>query len=199
MEILEKHQQHLSLLVHEKDHGIYDAMNKGLKLARGTYTLFLNADDQFANAKVLEQLSKYTQSNSAILGRVRIFKANKLYRVYSAKHFKPWMFIFGHQPPHPGFVCKTELLRSAGGFDASYKISGDFELMLKLFNTKNFSWHAIPLTITHMQHGGASSGSFSKKAAINKENYKALKQNNKLAFGPFIWMKYALKIFQIRW
>lgn len=199
-EILKSYQDNIHHLVHEPDHGIYHAMNKGLALATGNYVIFLNADDLYADNQVIEKMINHAVTNNldAVLAGIKIFKGSKLYRVYKAKTFKSWMFLMGHQPPHPGFMCKTSLLKAQNGFNENYKIAGDFDVMVRLFSLPTFKWDKLSLTAVNMQHGGASSGSLQKKQLMNQEVKHSLKANGKPAVGLFIWVKYLFKIFQIR-
>jgi len=182
----------------EPDSGIYDAMNKGLALASGKYAIYLNADDLLASDQVIEQLVEAAIGFDLVCAEVDIFKENKLYRRYLSQYFRPWMFTFGHQPPHPGFFCKTEILKSAQGFNDTYRIAGDFDLMLRIFSLPQLKWKPIPLTAVKMQHGGASSGSLNKKQTMNLEIKKSLKEQGRIASSILIWSKYLIKVFQVK-
>ena len=200
LEILKSNNNTIDHLVHEPDKGIYHAMNKGLALATGEYTLFLNADDELANDNTIEKMVDCLEDNNldAVFAGVKIFKGSKLYRVYSSSSFKRWMFVFGHQPPHPGLLCKTQLLKDLNGFDEGYRIAGDFDLMVRLFARAKFKWNTVSVFAVKMQHGGASSGSLQKKKLMNQEVKRSLKANGKTALSPLIWAKYLFKIFQLR-
>lgn len=184
--------------ISEPDHGIYHAMNKGLQQAEGEYCLFLNADDKFSSNQVIGELVQSSTNLDVLCASVQIYKGKSLYRQYGASSFKPWMFVFGHQPPHPGFFCKTTLLKELNGFNESYQIAGDFDLMLRVFSKPNLKWKTSNLIAVDMQHGGASSGSLNKKQLMNKEVKHALKENGKTAWSMLIWAKYLIKVFQIK-
>ncbi len=198
--IIDKYKNKIDYHITEKDAGIYDAMNKGINAATGDFILFLNADDVYANSQVISRFANLAAQNKAdiVLTGVKIFRNKKLFRVYKAAGFKKWMFLFGHQPPHPGVLCKATLLKQLNGFDTSFKIAGDFDLLLRLFDLPNckavFSKHFS----VNMQHGGASSGGSAKTNLLNKEILKALKNNNKPSFPLLVWSKYIFKIWQLR-
>lgn len=199
-DIIKRHSAAVTHFLSQKDTGIYQAMNRGLALAKGEYTLYLNADDVLVNNTIIEKLitSAKEHGTSAICAGVNIYKGQKLKRTYSSTHFKKWMFRFGHQPPHPGFLCQTTLLKSAGGFNESYKIAGDFDLLLKCFIQDTFTWKAIPLTSVNMQSGGASDGGLKQKKLMNAEILESLKSNRVYSNFIMVWSKYLLKIFQFR-
>jgi glycosyltransferase involved in cell wall biosynthesis len=184
--------------ISEPDHGIYHAMNKGLNQVQGEYCLFLNADDKFNSNHVITELVKSSANLDLLCASIQIFKGKSLYRNYCASRFKPWMFLFGHQPPHPGFFCKTFILKELNGFNESYKIAGDFDLMLRVFSNPNLKWKTAKLIAVNMQHGGASSGSLNKKQLMNKEVKHSLKENGRTAWTILIWAKYLFKVFQIK-
>lgn len=189
---------HPTFFISEPDKGIYHAMNKGLEQAQGEYCIFLNADDQFKSNNVIAELVQQTNQHDVLCAGIEIYKGDSLYRKYGAFRFKPWMFTFGHQPPHPGFFCRTALLKNVGGFNEAFKIAGDFDLMLRVFSHPKVNWATTKLIVVNMQHGGASSGSFNKKRLMNAEVKKSLKSNGRLAISFLIWAKYLIKVFQIR-
>src|SRR5690606_14552972 len=98
----------IQYFISEPDTGIYDAINKGIKLATGDIIGILNSDDYFADNDVVSRIVKAFQENEkeiVFADVVFVDKNNtdKQTRYYSSKSFKSWMFRFGFQPAHPTF------------------------------------------------------------------------------------------------
>jgi glycosyltransferase involved in cell wall biosynthesis len=150
--------------ISEKDNGIYDAMNKGLQVARGDYCLFLNSGDYLHNQNALanfwnefELLSK-EQSDFAILYCNVIThyqgKMPELKRYLGVlSNFYLCIEIINHQSQ----FIKTELLRSVNGFDLAYKLASDYELFLKLVLIEKAKYLHIPVVVSEYDMIGTSS------------------------------------------
>jgi glycosyltransferase involved in cell wall biosynthesis len=154
---------HRLRVVSERDRGIYDAMNKGLSLARGELCIFLNADDRFTNDGALGALVETLDDSSADVayGDVRIVSAGGLtIRLWRPGSFWRPALSFGWITPHPGFMARTSLLRSLGGFRLEYPIAADYDLMLRVLQTVSSRRLAyLPREIIVMQQGGESTAS----------------------------------------
>jgi len=191
----------------EPDTGIYNAMNKGIEKATGEYIIFLNADDCYASPTVLNNMVDFLLLHQldAVSAGVKIYKTGnkKPYRIYKATHFKKWMFILGHQPPHPGFLCSKKAIVNNAAFkdeffNEQFKIAGDFDLMLRLIYKAKVKWKTMPIFAVNMLYGGASSGSISKTKLLNKEVLQSLKNNHLLSSKFLVYCKYFFKVFQLR-
>lgn len=196
LEIIEQNIEVISSWISEPDSGIYEAMNKGLNMANGEYIIYLNADDCFANENVISFIAAQIGNNTALGMSVEIYKGEQLKRKYSSTHFKPWMFRFGHQPPHPGFICNTDFLKELNGFNESFQIAGDFDLFLRCFKHQDFKWKSYEEVSIKMQTGGASDGGVKQKQVMNREILQSLRNNEIYSNILFIWSKYLIKIFQ---
>jgi glycosyltransferase involved in cell wall biosynthesis len=201
--IVESYGGRISKFVSEPDNGIYDAMNKGLALATGDVVGILNADDMYADSTVLSQIMSEFKSDSelqAVCTDVGIYKdseLNKLYRYYKASAFKLWQFRFGTQPPHPGFFIKRECYLNHGNFDENYRISADFDILLRMLKVHGVNYKNIPLLSVKMQHGGASNSGLKSRMIMNRENLHSLRKNGVFSLSLLIWSKYFWKVFQI--
>ena len=156
----------------ESDNGIYDAMNKGLRLAKGDIVGFLNTDDEYSNKDSLERVYKAFEENSNteifVSGVDYLKSENKISREWRLKGISP--FYTGWHPPHPGFYTKRELLLNLKGFNESYKIASDFDLMLRSFQcVENEQVHIDKKKLVNMYLGGASNASFQNILLGNRE------------------------------
>ncbi|MBN1359635.1 MAG: glycosyltransferase [Sedimentisphaerales bacterium] len=145
--------------ISEPDHGIYDAMNKGIGLAEGDFVGFLNADDLYVDEKVISDIvaAAAAQEADAVYGDllyVRRDNIDKVVRYWKTGQYLPGAFRLGWVPPHPTFFCRRELLETFGGFDANYRIAGDFELMLRLIEKHRIRTAYVRRPLVRMRVGG---------------------------------------------
>ena len=80
-------------------------------------------------------------------------------------------------PPHPTLYLKKEVYENHGLFDLSYKISADYDFMLRVFNDSELKFGYLPKVITRMRVGGASNRSLKNIIRKTKEDYRAIKRN----------------------
>lgn len=115
--------------ISEPDKGIYDAMNKGLRMATGDVVGILNSDDFFSSNDALSTVARVIEGVDAVYGDVHFVRPDNLQkcvRYYSSKAFRPWMMRLGFMPAHPSFYCRREVYEKYGLFDSSFRIAADF-------------------------------------------------------------------------
>jgi glycosyltransferase involved in cell wall biosynthesis len=176
------HGAHVSKVISENDSGIYDAMNKGLRLASGDVVGFLNSDDIFEDLTAVERIvSTFSSSASdAVYGDLVFVKptdTTKAVRFWRPGPHATGACARGWMPPHPTFYAKRELLVSAGGFDLQYQFQADFDLMLRLFEVQQIYSTYLPSTLVRMRMGGATTGSFRNMICGNLEAAHACRQH----------------------
>ncbi len=167
--------------VSEPDKGIYDAMNKGIRMATGDVVGLLNSDDFYSSDNVLERIANEENGNwDAVYGDVHYVNGKDLdrcVRYYSSKGFAPWKMRMGYIPAHPSFYCKREVYEKYGTFDTSYKIAGDFDLLLRLIFINKIRIKYIPLDFVTMRTGGASTSGLQSHTRIFAEHMRAYREN----------------------
>lgn len=196
MEIINKYRDGLAYVVSERDNGIYDAMNKGLRHATGKFTGFLNSDDYFASDQSLSKLAAALESSKAdcVWGSIAyVDEAYRPTRKMDGKWFTPERFKYALMPPHPSLYIKTQIIKQSGGFDPDYKIAGDFDLMLRLFLKARISSTRIDDLITIMRMGGVSTKDLAATRIATIELHKALKTNSVATSVPKVQLRYLLK------
>lgn len=166
-------------IVSEPDDGIYDAMNKGLCEARGDYVLFLNSDDLLARKDALSLVAAAADSDTdCIFASTRMVGADgqtPAGRIYRATRFRRWWMNIAVMPPHPSAFIRRSTLIQAGGFDTSFRISADFDLLAKVILRDSASWIAIPEVTTNFRVGGLSTNGFLTNIRIGRDIRRSLR------------------------
>lgn len=188
--------------ISEKDKGIYDAMNKGIRMATGDIIGILNSDDFFTSNDVIstvyETFEKYNPD--AIYGDIHFVNdsnLNKTVRYYSSKIFRRELMRFGFMPAHPSFYIKRECFDKFGLYNISYKIAADFEFLLRTIFIGNIKTIYIPKDFVTMRTGGASTSGMSSHRLIMKEHLRAFKENSIFTNRILLSMRYIYKIIEV--
>ena len=178
LELVKSHGARVTQLVSEHDHGIYDAMNKGLALATGEVVGFLNSDDIFADTLVIERVAKAMRvpGVDACYGDLAFVDQDNLSRVI--RYWRPGAHVKGAcargwVPPHPTFYARRRAYEQHGGFDLSFPMAGDFEMGLRLLDVAGLNAVYIPALLVRMRTGGASNGGLSSVIRNNRETSRA--------------------------
>lgn len=140
------------------DRGIYDAMNKGLALATGDYVAYLNSDDFYCDNTVIQQVVAAIQESTSDvifgdLSYVQRENPKQRVRYWKSRTFQPGSFARAFSPAHPTFFMKRKLLDELGGFDLSYSLASDFDLMFRALEIKKYTSTYMPLELTQMRTG----------------------------------------------
>ena len=164
MRILEEQRSHCSLLVSEPDHGIYDALNKGIRLATGDVVGFLHADDLFADEQVLAEIARIFEDPAvdAVYGDLVYVDAadvSKVIRLWRAGDFAPARLREGWMPPHPTLYVRRSVYERLGGFDTRYRIAADYDSVVRFFGAGGVRAVYLPRLLIRMRVGGVSNRS----------------------------------------
>lgn len=189
--------------VSEKDKGIYDAMNKGIKMASGDIIGILNSDDYYTSDDILQTIADAfkCQNVDAIYGDIHFIKdgvPDKCVRYYSSRLFSPFWLRFGFMPAHPSFYCKREVFDKSGLYRLDYKIGSDYEMMVRLFRKHKISSRYVPKDFVTMRTGGASNSNLQSRLTLIKEDVKACRDNGIYTNELFICLKFLYKIFEFK-
>ncbi len=193
------HYPHVSTVITEKDQGIYDAMNKGIRTATGDIIGILNSDDFYANPQVITAVVEAMTKESADalyadLLYVSSSDANKKIRRWTSGPYKKNKFLFGWMPPHPTFFVRKKWYDQAGSFNLQLKSAADYELMLRFLYRYNISVTYLPRIIVKMRAGGNSNASWSNRIRANREDRKAWELNELKPYFFTLWLKPVRKI-----
>ena len=183
--------------VSEPDQGIYDAWNKGLRLAQGEWIVFVGAGDLVLNLQAMLQAASDPVSAShperLRYGPVRISNAQgqALYTLG-----EPWEQIKPQMPqvmrlPHPALLHHRSLFDECGGFDASFRIAGDYELLLRCLQRTQARFHpTAPWVAMHL--GGVSTQPAQAMRQL-QEVRRAQLQNGIAQAGP-LWKAAVMRV-----
>ena len=198
----------------ESDKGMYDAINKGIKMATGDIVGILNADDVLEGENTLAHVAEAFRSGGVGSGgvgervdcvyadirfvregeSVEALRATKTVRYCSAAKWKPWMFRFAAMVPHPSFYVRRECFERLGGYSLDYRICADFELELRYLYLAKLKAAYLPECVVVMRMGGASTAGWRSNVEINREDLRALRSHGIWSCLPLIYLKYLFKI-----
>lgn len=151
LQIIDDNQDIVDTLISESDSGLYDAMNKGIAVARGRFVGIINSDDEYL-PEALNLVKKHLESNPSeqvIYGD--LFMGDGIHEKLSV----PINEISSRMIPHPTVFISLETYRKHGVFNTSYKVAADYELMLRLRNSR-INFHRINQPLARMHPGGYS-------------------------------------------
>ncbi|EOV8088228.1 MULTISPECIES: glycosyltransferase family 2 protein [unclassified Providencia] len=183
LDIIKKYSTKISTIISEPDKGIYDALNKGIMASTGDIVGFLHSDDVFAYPNAIEDLvstlvNDKSQAIYADLEYVSKENTENVVRRWVSGSYKHENLKKGWMPPHPTFFMKKELYKEHGVFDLNFKISADYDSLLRYLWLHNISVSYLPKVVTKMRVGGESNRSFLNILRKTKEDILALRKNN---------------------
>lgn len=169
-------------LVSERDSGVYDALNKGIRHATGDIVGFLHSDDEFARPDALQKVAAAFADPdvSAVYGDlVYVSKANpgRVVRYWKAGAYSPPKLALGWMPPHPTFYLRRSVYERLGLFDTRFRISADYDHMLRVLTRGGVRPAYVPEVLVRMKAGGISNRSLFTMLQKSCEDLTAIRQN----------------------
>lgn len=188
--------------ISEPDKGLYDAMNKGIRMATGDIVGIINSDDFYHRTDILQVVADAFRDKSvqAVYGDVRFVNddnLDKTVRYYSSKSFSPQRFRFGFMPAHPTFFTYKKFFEMYGYYKMGYKIAADYELLTRFLYVHKLKCKYLPVDFMKMRTGGASTASIKSNWVLNKEIVRACKENGIWTCMPLLFLKYFIKVFEL--
>jgi glycosyltransferase involved in cell wall biosynthesis len=190
LDILDFKKDEIDNFVSEKDDGIYNAMNKGIKAATGDIIGILNSDDFYYNQDVLSKVAKvFEETNCDCLYGDLIFvnkgDISKIARYWKSGKFEKNIMKKGWMLPHPTFFVKKKIYQKYGLYNTSLKRAADYEMILRLLHKEKINIEYIPEILIKMRVGGESNASIWNRLKGNNEDNIAWNLNG-LKKPPFI-------------
>jgi glycosyltransferase involved in cell wall biosynthesis len=169
----------------EKDEGLYDAMNKGIKVATGDVIGFLNADDKLSDSNVFSIISeKFKEKSVDGVYSDLLFLDKETMRKPKRKFLaRPFSRNLAWHPPFPTLYLRRKIYKDLGYYNQKYRIAADFDFMLRLLK-KGYKLSYIKGYFVYMRVGGLSTGGIKGYWNNFWESYKVL-VNNKVKY-PFL-------------
>ena len=185
--------------ISEPDNGLYDAMNKGIRLAAGNIVGILNSDDYYVSNTVIEKVHNIIseKNKDSCYGNILYIKKNKPYRLWIAGNKKS--FKLGWMPPHPGFFVKKSVFEKYGLFKLDCGSSADYELMLRLLEKEKITTEWLDELFVIMRMGGESNNSFLTRIKAHRNDKKSWIDNNLSPYFFTFFLKKIIKIPQYFW
>ena len=176
LDIVKKYEKKIALWLSEPDHGIYDAMNKGLTHATGNYIYYLGADDCLLAPTSISQVVSFLQDNPEVdVLCASVMMVDSVYRiekVYSS-NFSEADVLSGYNTPHQGMFVRREILQKHR-FDTSYHIAADYKNFLKFYLDQNIALKKSAMIVAYYANDGVSGNG---SDAQQMEDVRALQEN----------------------
>lgn len=193
LEVIQKYRSKIAAFMSEPDKGMYDAMNKGLRLASGDIIGFLNADDVYADSCALETIARTIEGQKvdACYGDLLYIDKNnpdRVVRYWRSQPYHDGLFEKGWMPAHPTFYARRWAYDKFGGYDLAYRYQSDFELTMRFLAVNGVSSAYIPQVLVKMLSGGASRGLWHILMG-NIEAYRACRRHSLRVTPLFIARK----------
>ena len=192
---------HITTIVSEQDGGIYDAMNKGIAIAKGDIIGILNSDDFYVYQDVIMEVVKLFETIAcdlvyADLQYVDRIDTQKVVRTWKSGLMHAKSFLFGWMPPHPTLFVRRSVYERFGAFNLDLKSAADYEFMLRVLHKEQCTVAYLPRTIVKMRDGGQSNQSLKHRIFANREDKKAWLLNGLQPYFFTLVLKPARKLFQ---
>ncbi len=180
VELAKRHLDDIAVFRSEPDDGIYDALNKGIRLASGDVIGFLHSDDFFPSDDVLSEIGIAFQDPSvcAVFGDLHYVSRHdpaKVVRRWKSKSFQLEYLGEGWMPAHPTFYVRRDWYTWLRGFDTRYRISADYLSVLRFFGNPEFRAVYLPKVLVSMRVGGSSNKSLEAVSRKTREDWRALR------------------------
>lgn len=187
--------------ISEPDNGLYDAINKGIRMATGDVVGIINSDDFFHRNDTFDIIAQAFECPEvdAIYGDERDVDeddVSRVVRVDRGDYFRTWMYRIGLMPAHQTFYARRGLFERYGYYKTNYKIAADFELMLRFAYVNHVKMKYVPEQLLTFRTGGVSS-LLSNKWLLNSETVRACRENGLFCCHPMVWLKYFFKVRQV--
>jgi len=175
VEIIKNFGSKISFWQSETDDGIYNAMNKGIKHAKGEYCLFLNSGDFFYGNDVLDKVIQIGLHEDIVYGNC-VLQQNKGSRIQRFPSNLTFYWLFTEYLCHPSTFIKRELFNKTGYYNVDRKIVADWEFFLLAIGKHNASVRFLDVIVAVVEAGGVSS-SATYQQIVQRERRQVMQEH----------------------
>ncbi|WP_339624533.1 glycosyltransferase family 2 protein [uncultured Winogradskyella sp.] len=173
--VIEKYNEDISYWVSESDNGIYHAMNKGIKVSKGQYLLFLNSGDILKSKYILESIQKKIKDNYDIYYGDLVFKSDLNTCIKKYPDELDFSFFLKESLPHPATFIKRTLFETLFYYSENFKIVSDWEFFIYAVCKENVKYKYLGEIISVFELDGISNDPANKKL-ITEEREQVLQK-----------------------
>jgi len=190
--------------LHERDGGIYDAVNKGIMLATGEIVATLNSDDRYTAPDIVRRLAGPIAEGraEASYGDVYYYSMRggreHVTRRYSSRCFRRRLMLLGVMPAHPAFFCARSLYRRFGMYDTSMRVAADFDMLLRMLYVGRVHAEYVPVEAVAMRAGGVSNSGWGSHLAIMRDHAASYRKNGVRSNRVLDALRYPFKLAEFR-
>ena len=200
-DVVQRFRDRIAVSIREKDTGIYNALNKGIRVATGEIVGFLHADDFLASSQCISRIAQALQQSGADgtygdLQYVDATEPSRVKRLWLAGEYRVNRFRWGWMPPHPTVYLRRSLYERFGGFREDFQIAADYELLVRMMVKHQIRARYINEVIVKMREGGKSNANLKNRLTANREDLRAWKVNHLHPPTGLRWMKPLRKVSQ---
>lgn len=177
--IIKKYLSKIDKFISESDKGMYYALNKGIRLAKGDIIGLLHSGDVYTNENVISEIMKIftNEEIDSLYANVNYVNKNKIVRNYISPSNARKGFKKAIQPAHPTFFAKLDVYKNYGLFNTKFKIGSDYDILLRFLVKHNVSYYYLNKILINMDNGGVSNQSIKNIIKNNFEIYNSAKIN----------------------
>jgi glycosyltransferase involved in cell wall biosynthesis len=202
VEIIKSSEAMITQWISEPDEGIYDAMNKAIKMATGEVVGILNSDDFYSSPNILSAVANVFMDPKvdAVFGDLVFVDPDnlkKIVRKYSSANWSPEKFGRGFMPAHPTFFVRRKYYELFGLFKTDYKIAADYELLIRFLYVHQLKYKYLPINMVTMRKGGVSSNGIRSNIILNDEIIRGCRENGIKTSVFKVYPKYFIKLFEL--
>lgn len=174
LKIINEYEKNITKIISEPDRGMYEAINKGIKMATGDVIGLVHSDDFLYDSHVISDIVREFEKTNAdfIYGDgiyVDVNDTNRMVRNWRGGSFSRWKVRCGWLPLHPTCYIRRDVMMREGVYDESYKIAADSDLLVRYLYKANLKVHYIKRKIIRMRMGGLSTDSKKRKQMWNED------------------------------
>lgn len=179
---VEQYQNANMRIISEPDHGIYDALNKGIRAASGEVVGLVHSDDWLAHDGVIAKIAHAFEDPAidGVYGDLQYVAADdpkRVIRHWRSGEYDPALLKRGWMPPHPTLYLRREVFERHGFYDTSFRIAADYDAMLRYLVKGQIKLAYIPEVLVKMRVGGESNRSLGRIILKSREDLRALRNN----------------------